>query len=80
MCGRFEYRVEMIRNCRHKEHIKAMGPEDEIWYRNIEEAIEHYTLWFHQIGHDIWNGDRTDCCNYQVYISTKKCFEFFNCY
>ena len=50
-----------------------MGPENNVWHRDLGCAVEEYSLWFKEIGHLIWHGDIADCCYYKVEISKKRC-------
>lgn len=68
------YKIDLVRCCRYNEHEEQrIGGEPESWYRNLSEAVEHYSLWFHEIGHIIWFGDIASCCKLKIRTRIKKC-------
>ena len=70
--SRLLYCIQMVKYCRHVEHrISCIGPNDNHWSDDLEKAIKHYCLWFHETGHSIYYDTMADCCSFEIEIKKK---------
>jgi hypothetical protein len=67
------YCVQMVKDCRYKEHQSCVGPNTKQWSDDLEESIKHFVLWFHEAGYlPYYNDTLADCCSFEIQIERKR--------